>query len=138
MYNITVSCSEINTPAGFVYVILPVLLNQTDNPDCDQSWYSQDKRLIADPSDPQKLIAHVISVSSDRLVTSHCVNELHHEIICHSDGRLMTPSEDRLNLQNHISGSSDVFRASFSAVIQKTGIPNLVSKCSSDQMNLIH
>ncbi|XP_058624832.1 uncharacterized protein LOC131536112 isoform X1 [Onychostoma macrolepis] len=86
MYNITVSCAEINTPAGFVYVILPVLLNQTDNPDCDQSWYLQDKRLIADPSDPQKLIAPVISVSSDRLVTSHCVNELHHEIICHSDG----------------------------------------------------
>ncbi|KAF4116560.1 hypothetical protein G5714_004049 [Onychostoma macrolepis] len=82
MYNINMTCGEIETE----YRLHADLLNQTDNPDCDQSWYSQDKRLIADPSDPQKLIAPVISVSSDRLVTSHCVNELHHEIICHSDG----------------------------------------------------
>ncbi|KAL1279283.1 hypothetical protein QQF64_025956 [Cirrhinus molitorella] len=86
MYNITVSCAEIYAAVGFQYVILSLILNQTDNPDCDQSWYSWDKRLIADPANPQKLLDPVISVSSDRLVTSHCVDELHHEIICHSDG----------------------------------------------------
>ncbi|XP_042577215.1 uncharacterized protein LOC109070911 [Cyprinus carpio] len=85
MYNITVSCAEIQTPVGFVYVILSVIMNHINNPDCDQSWYLQDGRLIADPSDPQTLIDPVISVSSDRLVTSRCVN-LTHEIICHSVG----------------------------------------------------
>ncbi len=35
------SCAEIQTPAGFLYVILPVILNQADNPDCDQSWLSE-------------------------------------------------------------------------------------------------
>lgn len=77
------TCAEIQTPVGFVFVILSVIMNQTNNPDCEQSWYLQDDRLIADPSDPQKLIAPVVSVSSDRLVTSHCVN-LKHEIICDS------------------------------------------------------
>ncbi len=38
---------------------------------------------MAEPSDPQKLIDPVVSVSSDRLVTSRCVN-LIHEIICDS------------------------------------------------------
>ncbi|KAF4116559.1 hypothetical protein G5714_004048 [Onychostoma macrolepis] len=83
MHIINVTCAEIQTPAGFVYVILPVLLNHTNNPDCEQSWYLQDGRLIADPANPQALIDPVISVSSDRLVTSHCVN-LNHEIICDS------------------------------------------------------
>ncbi|KAF4116576.1 hypothetical protein G5714_004065 [Onychostoma macrolepis] len=83
---INVSCAEIQTSAGFLYVILPVLLNHTNNPDCEQSWLSEDKRLIADPVNPQGLIAPVISVSSDRLVTSHCVN-LNHEIICDSADR---------------------------------------------------
>lgn len=83
MNNVTVSCAEIQTPVGFVYVILSVLLNHTDDPDCEHWWYSQDRRLIADPSDPQRLIYPVISVSSDRLVTSQCVN-LNHEIICDS------------------------------------------------------
>ncbi len=128
---INVSCAEIQTPAGFLYVILPVILNQADNPDCDQSWLSEVSvfsvlklyhyslsvthththththdpllfylfrmgRLIADPSDPQKLIDPVISVSSDRLVTSHCVN-LNHEIICDSAG------VNQLNLSQHAS-----------------------------------
>ncbi|RXN31861.1 hypothetical protein ROHU_004737 [Labeo rohita] len=86
MYNINMTCGEIQTDGRFKYRLHPDLLNHTNNPDCDQSWYSQDGRLIADPSDPQKLIDPVISVSSDRLVTSYCVDELHHEIICHSDG----------------------------------------------------
>ncbi len=34
---------------------------------------------------PQTLMDSVVSVSSDRLVTSRCVN-LIHEIICDSDG----------------------------------------------------
>ncbi|KAF4116557.1 hypothetical protein G5714_004046 [Onychostoma macrolepis] len=80
---INVSCAEIQTPAGFVYVILPVLLNHTNNPDCEQSWYSQDGHLIADPSNPLKLIDPAMAVKSDRLVTSRCVN-LNHEIICDS------------------------------------------------------
>ncbi|KAI2646370.1 ATP synthase gamma chain [Labeo rohita] len=82
----TGTCIIIETDGRFKYKLHPDLLNHTNNPDCDQSWYSQDGRLIADPSDPQKRIDPVISVSSDRLVTSYCVDELHHEIICHSDG----------------------------------------------------
>ncbi|RXN32346.1 hypothetical protein ROHU_016246 [Labeo rohita] len=85
MYNINMTCGEIESAGGFEHRVHADLLNHTNNPDCDQSWYSQDGRLIADPSDPQKLIDPVISVSSDRLVTSYCVDELHHEIICHSD-----------------------------------------------------
>ncbi|CAM4271655.1 unnamed protein product [Leuciscus chuanchicus] len=46
-----------------------------------------DGRLIADPSYPEKLMDPGISVSSDRLVTSRCVEELRHEIQCHSSGR---------------------------------------------------
>ncbi|KAF4116558.1 hypothetical protein G5714_004047 [Onychostoma macrolepis] len=108
---INVSCAEIQTSAGFLYVILPVLLNQTNSPDCEQSWLSEDGRLIADPVNPQTLIDPVISVSSDRLVTSHCVN-LNHEIICDSTDGLhfshvtafrarnqtaVTPNSDDLN-----------------------------------------
>ncbi|KAL1279282.1 hypothetical protein QQF64_025955 [Cirrhinus molitorella] len=110
MYNISVSCAEIQTAVGFVYLILPVILNQTNNPDCEQSWFSEDG-LIADPSDPQRLSDPVISVSSDRLVTSRCVN-LNHQIICDSaDGShfsyeimfrvrnetAVTPNSDDLN-----------------------------------------
>ncbi|XDV11338.1 hypothetical protein PO909_000304, partial [Leuciscus waleckii] len=77
MSNISVCCGEIESAVGFVCVILPVKLNHTLNEDCEQSWYSEDGRLIADPSDPHRLIDPVISVSSDRLVTSRCVNVLH-------------------------------------------------------------
>ncbi|RXN13063.1 hypothetical protein ROHU_029195 [Labeo rohita] len=83
MPNVTLKCGEIQIDGGFEYRLLSDYLNQTNNPDCEQSWYLQDGRLIADPSDPQKLIYPVISVSSDHLVTSHCVN-LNHEIICDS------------------------------------------------------
>ncbi|KAF4116561.1 hypothetical protein G5714_004050 [Onychostoma macrolepis] len=98
---INVSCVEIQSPAGFLYVILSVLLNQTNNPDCEQSWYSQDGLMIADPSEPQTLIDPVISVSSDRLVTSRCVN-LSHEIICDSSGfRLDTIFRGERNSETH-------------------------------------
>ncbi|RXN33272.1 hypothetical protein ROHU_004339 [Labeo rohita] len=80
---INITYAEIQNPVGFLYVILPVILNKTNKPDWEQSWYLQDERLIADPSDPQKLIDPVISVLSDRLIMSHCVN-LNHEIICNS------------------------------------------------------
>ncbi|XP_051741936.1 uncharacterized protein LOC127508206 [Ctenopharyngodon idella] len=84
---INMTCAEIQTAVGFVYKILPVILNHTINdPDCEQSWYTEDRHLIADPSDPETLIDPVISVSSDHLVTSHCVDQLHHEIQCHSKG----------------------------------------------------
>ncbi|XP_058624838.1 uncharacterized protein LOC131536114 [Onychostoma macrolepis] len=114
MHIINVTCAEIQTPAGFVYVILPVLLNHTNNPDCEQSWYLQDGRLIADPANPQALIDPVISVSSDRLVTSHCVN-LNHEIICDSPDGLHfsrvtafrakneTAATPNSNLQNEVT-----------------------------------
>ncbi|KTF93306.1 hypothetical protein cypCar_00035848 [Cyprinus carpio] len=168
---INVSCSEIQTPVGFVYVILSVIMNHINNPDCDQSWYLQDNRLIADPSDPQKLIDPVISVSSDRLVTSRCVN-LIHEIICHSVGLKYQTAFRVFNDTDSFSGSTqtpeshqwwwisapifivllllicfllrkkifsfNLLADVFSAVIQKTEILNLVSKCSSDLMNLIH
>ncbi|KAK9978912.1 hypothetical protein ABG768_020648 [Culter alburnus] len=78
---INMTCGQIQTAVGFVYVILQTL----NDPDCEQSWYSKDKRLLADPSDPETLMNPVISVSSDRLVTSYCVDELHHEIQCHSE-----------------------------------------------------
>ncbi|RXN37395.1 hypothetical protein ROHU_002106 [Labeo rohita] len=80
---INITCAEIQTPVGFLYVILPVIINQTNNPDCEQSWFSEDGRLIADPSDPQNLIDPATAVKSDRLFTSHCVN-MKHEIICDS------------------------------------------------------
>ncbi|KAL0199413.1 hypothetical protein M9458_007953, partial [Cirrhinus mrigala] len=60
-----------------------IYLNQTLNPDCEKSWYLQDGRVIADPSDPQTLIDPATAVKSDRLFTSRCVN-LNHEIICDS------------------------------------------------------
>ncbi|XP_067225861.1 uncharacterized protein [Chanodichthys erythropterus] len=76
---INMTCGEINSSVGFVFVILSVILNQTlIDPDCEQSWYTEDGRLLADPSSPHKLSDPVTSVSSDRLI---CVN-LIHEIIC--------------------------------------------------------
>lgn len=100
---INVTCSEIQTPAGFLFVILPILLNYTKNPDCEQSWYLQDGRLVAVPSDPQKLMDPVVSVSSDRLVTSRCVN-LNHEIICDSS-RLKHETMFRV-FNDSVSGST--------------------------------
>ncbi|KAK2917163.1 hypothetical protein QQF64_026244 [Cirrhinus molitorella] len=82
---ISVSCAEIQTLLGFLYVIPPVRLNHTNNPDCDQSWYSEGNYLIADPANPQKVKDPAVSVSSDRLVTSRCVN-LIHEIYCDTSG----------------------------------------------------
>ncbi|RXN34875.1 hypothetical protein ROHU_014653 [Labeo rohita] len=43
---VNVTCGEIQTPVGFLYVILPAILNHTNNPDCDQSWYLQLKHEI--------------------------------------------------------------------------------------------
>ncbi|KAK2917164.1 hypothetical protein Q8A67_001538 [Cirrhinus molitorella] len=79
----SVTCAEIQTPLGFLYVVLPVIMNHTNNPDCEQSWYLEDGHLIADPSDPQALSHPAAAVKSDHLVTSLCVN-LNHQIICHS------------------------------------------------------
>ncbi|CAM4271952.1 unnamed protein product [Leuciscus chuanchicus] len=57
MSNISVCCGEIESAVGFVCVILHVILNHTLNED----------------------------FSSDRLVTSRCVNVLH-EILCDASG----------------------------------------------------
>ncbi|KAK9978913.1 hypothetical protein ABG768_020649 [Culter alburnus] len=92
---INMTCGQIQSSVGFVFVILPVILNQTLNdPDCEQSWYTEDGRLIADPSIPHKLMYPVTAVSSDRLVTSYCVN-LNHEIIC---------DESRLRMETMFRG----------------------------------
>ncbi|RXN38614.1 hypothetical protein ROHU_000965 [Labeo rohita] len=38
---INITCGEIQSSVGFLYVILPVILNHTNNPDCEQSWHSE-------------------------------------------------------------------------------------------------
>ncbi|RXN25300.1 hypothetical protein ROHU_021573 [Labeo rohita] len=38
---INVTCAEIQSAVGFLYVIQSVVLNQTLNADCEQSWCSQ-------------------------------------------------------------------------------------------------
>ncbi|KAF4116585.1 hypothetical protein G5714_004074 [Onychostoma macrolepis] len=84
--SVNVTCSEIQITDGFEFRVPADRFIHVHQSDCEPLWYSQDDRLIADPSDPQKLIDPVISVSSDRLVTSHCVNELRHEIHCTTSG----------------------------------------------------
>ncbi|RXN32344.1 hypothetical protein ROHU_016244 [Labeo rohita] len=41
MPNITVTCGEIQTDGGFEFKLPSDSLNQTLNPDCEQSWYLQ-------------------------------------------------------------------------------------------------
>ncbi|XP_051745504.1 uncharacterized protein LOC127510041 isoform X10 [Ctenopharyngodon idella] len=82
MKNVSKTCGEIQTDDGFEYRLQA--LNQTLSGDCEHSWYSEDGRLLADPSNPHRLMYPVTSVSSDRLVTSYCVDELRYEIQCHS------------------------------------------------------
>ncbi|XP_042610671.1 uncharacterized protein LOC122144090 isoform X1 [Cyprinus carpio] len=84
--SVNVTCAEIQITDGFEFRVTADRFTHLHQSDCESLWYSQDDILIADPSDPQKLIDPVISVSSDRLVTSHCVNELRHEILCDSSG----------------------------------------------------
>ncbi|XP_077098184.1 uncharacterized protein LOC143749644 [Siphateles boraxobius] len=85
MNNISVFCGEIKTDEEFVFKLPSDLLNRTLNGDCEQSWLAEDGRLIAHPSDPETLSYPGISVLSDRLITSRCVN-LNHEIICDTPG----------------------------------------------------
>ncbi|KAL1279570.1 hypothetical protein QQF64_026243 [Cirrhinus molitorella] len=96
---INITCAEIQTPVGFLYVVLPVIMNHTSNPDCEQSWFSMDRHLIADPSDHQILVDPAISVSSDRLVTSRCVN-LIHQIICDSADGFHFSHEIKFRVRN--------------------------------------
>ncbi|RXN38615.1 hypothetical protein ROHU_000966 [Labeo rohita] len=115
--------SEIQTPVGFLYLILPVILNHISNPDCEQSWYLQDGRLIADPSDPQRMIDPVISVSSDRLFTSRCVN-LNHQIILRNQ-TAVTPNSDLQNavtpdLQHSVAMHADFQEENHSALSDQT------------------
>ncbi len=84
----------------------------------DGVLFVQDDRLIADPVN-HKLIAPVISVSSDRLVTSHCVN-LNHEIICDSDG------VNTLNLSQHLYFNYESLALQFTRTLNT----NLVMKQS--------
>ncbi|KAL1279295.1 hypothetical protein QQF64_025968 [Cirrhinus molitorella] len=96
---VNITCAEIQTAVGFVYVILPVIMNHTNNPDCEQSWCLEDWHLVADPSDPQRLIDPVISVSSDRVVTSLCVN-LNYQIICDSADESHFSHEIKFRVRN--------------------------------------
>ncbi|KAK2917130.1 hypothetical protein Q8A67_001504 [Cirrhinus molitorella] len=74
-------------------------MNYTNNPECEQSWCLENGTLIVDPSDPQRLIDLGISVSSDRLVTSLCVN-LNYQIICHSADGLHFSREIMFRVRN--------------------------------------
>ncbi|RXN15817.1 hypothetical protein ROHU_008640 [Labeo rohita] len=71
--SVNVTCAEIQITDGFEFRIPADRFTLFHQSDCEQLWYSQDDHLIADPVNPQALIDPVISVSSDRLVTSHCV-----------------------------------------------------------------
>ncbi|KAL1279287.1 hypothetical protein QQF64_025960 [Cirrhinus molitorella] len=104
MNNVTVTCGEIQTDGGFEFKLPSDLLNQTLSVDCEQSWYLQDGHLIADPSDPQTLIDPVMTVKSDRLVTSYCVN-LKHEIICDSTDGLHFSREIMFRVRNETAAT---------------------------------
>ncbi len=39
--DINITCAEIQSTVGFLFVILPLILNYTNNPDCEQSWLSE-------------------------------------------------------------------------------------------------
>ncbi|KAK9978919.1 hypothetical protein ABG768_020655 [Culter alburnus] len=81
-----VTCAEIRTEDGFEFRVSSDRFTQFSEFECEQLWYSKDDRLMADPSNPHRLIDPVISASSDRLVTSYCVDELRHEIYCYTSG----------------------------------------------------
>ncbi|KAL0199283.1 hypothetical protein M9458_007823, partial [Cirrhinus mrigala] len=84
--SVNVTCAEIQISDGFEFRVPADRFTHFHQSDCEQLWYSQDGRLIALPENPHRLIDPVISVSSDRLVTSRCVDELHHEIRCDASG----------------------------------------------------
>ncbi|KAI2644368.1 NAD kinase [Labeo rohita] len=84
--SVNVTCSEIQISDGFEFRVPADRFTHFHQSDCEQLWYSQDGRLMALPENPHRLIDPVISVSSDRLVTSRCVDELHHEIRCDTSG----------------------------------------------------
>ncbi|KAL0199275.1 hypothetical protein M9458_007815, partial [Cirrhinus mrigala] len=96
--SVNVTCSEIQISDGFEFRVpadrfthfhhvflssnTTIIHHQTHN----NALFDQDGRLIALPENPHRLIDPVISVSSDRLVTSRCVDELRHEIRCDTSG----------------------------------------------------
>ncbi|RXN06670.1 sterile alpha motif domain-containing 3-like isoform X2 [Labeo rohita] len=45
MPNVTLKCGEIQIDGGFEYRLLSDYLNQTNNPDCEQSWYLQSQYI---------------------------------------------------------------------------------------------
>ncbi|KAK2917159.1 hypothetical protein Q8A67_001533 [Cirrhinus molitorella] len=109
--SMNVTCAEIQISDGFEYRVPADRFTLFQQFDCESLWFSQDNRLLADPVS-QKLMDPVISVSSDRLLTSRCVDELRHQIHCDTsaftldtifrvrNGTAVTPN----------SGSSDVFK----------------------------
>ncbi|XP_077061819.1 uncharacterized protein LOC143714479 [Siphateles boraxobius] len=107
MNNITVTRGDIHTSLGFLYVVSFNAVNYTLNADCEQSWFSEYGLKIADPSTPETLMDPVISVSSDRLVTSRCVN-LNHEIICDSAKSLHYSHVSMFRVMNETAATPDV------------------------------
>ncbi|XP_039522084.1 uncharacterized protein LOC120475449 [Pimephales promelas] len=106
MNNITVTCGDIHTSLGFLYVVSFAVVSQSLD-DCEQSWFSEYGLKIADPSVPETLIDPVISVSTDRLVTSRCVN-LNHEIICDSAKSLHYSHVSMFRVRNETAATPDV------------------------------
>ncbi|KAI2666827.1 NAD kinase [Labeo rohita] len=74
--SVNVTCAEIQISDGFEFRVPADRFTHFHQSDCEQLWYSQDGRLMALPENPHRLIDPVISVTSDRLVTSRCVDEL--------------------------------------------------------------
>ncbi|KAK2917168.1 hypothetical protein Q8A67_001542 [Cirrhinus molitorella] len=79
--SVNVTCAEIQISDGFEYRVNADRFTLLQQFGCEPLWFSQDNRLLADPA-TQKLMDPVISVSSDRLLTSRCVDELRHQIHC--------------------------------------------------------
>lgn len=106
MQNISKVCADIQTECGYEYRVREDLLELIHNPDCDQSWFTKDGRLLADPSDPHKRMPPAVSVRPEQLCTSFCVEEIHHEIDCHYS-RLKHQTLFRVfNVTEPISGST--------------------------------
>ncbi|XP_050960805.1 uncharacterized protein LOC127162064 isoform X1 [Labeo rohita] len=105
--SVNVTCAEIQISDGFEFRVPADRFTHFHQSDCEQLWYSQDGRLIADPSDPQRMIDPATAVKSDRLFTSYCVN-LNHQIICDSTTHFSREIMFRVRNQTAVTPNSDV------------------------------
>ncbi|KAK2917149.1 hypothetical protein Q8A67_001523 [Cirrhinus molitorella] len=80
--SVNVTCAEIQITDGFELRVPADRFTHFISLTVNRFGFGiQDNRLLADPA-TQKLMDPVISVSSDRLLTSRCVDELRHQIHC--------------------------------------------------------